>query len=361
MGGSFRKLLVALAVLLVFAGALVIVATLAQVADAADRVHVGAGQVVFWALLAVFAALVAAPLMMIARLPKARRPPATRDEPAYSAYLAQVCADLRRNRHLAGLTLDTPTDLELALHKLGAEADRAALAAASTVFVGTALMQNGRLDGLVVLAAQVRVVWRILSIYNTRPTPAQVAYIYANVSASVLAAGAVDDIDFAELGSPIVTAVAPALAASVPGLGGISRLLVNSVAGGGANAFLTLRVAMLTREYCASLLRPDPVELRRRASAAALLLLGSVTSRCSARVVKTILRGAVDAARGAGSTTTQAVRSAGAKLGGATLAAAQGVKDKVRQFGRGGRPEGDATDPGDAPRPVEPSGTEGLR
>jgi hypothetical protein len=215
------------------------------------------------------------------------------------------------------------------------------------VFVSTALMQNGRLDGLIVFATQLRLVWRIMSIYNTRVTPGQLTYVYGNVGAAMLVADVVDDVDFAELAAPIVSATAPALAASVPGLGGISRLLVNSVSSGGANAFLTLRVAMLTRAYCAALLQPERAQARRSASLAALALLGTVTSRSGAQVVKAVLRGAADATLGAAGSAGQAVRAAGSKVGAATRAAAQGATQatqKVLALGRGGDRGGASAD-----------------
>lgn len=343
MSRTFKRLLLALAALAGFAAAAMLVATLAQIADAADRIHAGAGQTVFWSLLVVLVGLVVAPLLMIARLPKARVPPSSGDAAAAAAYLAQLRADLRRNPLLAGASFETDADVAAALDRLGEEADRTALAAASAVFVSTALMQNGRLDGLVVLATQVRLVWRILSIYNTRTTPSQLAYVYGNVGAAVLVAGAVEDIDFAELASPIVTAVAPAFVAGVPGLGGVARLLGNSLASGGANAFLTLRVAMLTREYCRSPVRPEEAQVRRSASAAALVLLATVTSRCGTQVVKAVLGGAGAATAGAASAAAETVRAVGAKVGGATKATAQGVSQGARQmtqrvmtFGRGG-------------------------
>ena len=208
---------------------------------------------------------------------------------------------------------------------LSDKVDKAALNAASATFVSTALMQNGRLDGLLVLAAQFRLVWQITALYHRRPTLRQGLYVYSNVGGAVLIASSIDDIDFAEIASPIVTAAAPALAGGVPGLAGLSHLLVNSLANGAANAFLILRVAMLTKHYCAALVQPERAAVRKSASIAALGLLGVVTRDCGARAVKGILKGAGGLLTGAASATAGGVKAAGVKVAGAAVATAGAV------------------------------------
>ena len=338
MRKSVKHILTALALLVVFYAAASVVATLVQLADAADRVRMGAGQYVFWSLLAVLAALAASPFVLYFRLPKPLQPPETREEPVYSEYLTQVLAEMRRNPHLAGTTLAAPEDIDTAMRVLSDKVDKAALNAASATFVSTALMQNGRLDALLVLAAQFRLVWQITAIYHMRPTLRQVLYVYSNVGAAVLIASSIDDIDFAEIASPIVTAAAPALAGGVPGLAGLSHLLVNSLANGAANAFLTLRVAMLTKHYCAALVQPERAAVRKSASVAALALLGVVTRDCGARVVKGILKGTGGLLAGAASATAGGVKAAGAKVADAAVAtvgavgsAASAASQKVGQ------------------------------
>ncbi len=186
-----------------------------QLADAADRVRMDAGQYVFWSLLALLAALAASPFVLHFTLPKPLQPPETKDAPGYAQYLTQVLAEMQRNPQLAGTTLATPEDIETAMRVLSAKVDKSALNAASATFVSTAMMQNGRLDGLLVLAAQFRLVLQITAFYHMRPKLRQVMYVYSNVGAAVLIASSIDDIDFAEIASPIVTAAAPALAGGV--------------------------------------------------------------------------------------------------------------------------------------------------
>ena len=98
MSKSVKHILTTLALLVIFYAAASVVATLVQLADAADRVRMGAGQYVFWSLLAVLAALAASPFVLYFRLPKPLQPPETRDEPGYSQYLTQVLAECSATR-----------------------------------------------------------------------------------------------------------------------------------------------------------------------------------------------------------------------------------------------------------------------
>jgi len=368
MSKSLRRLLIALALLVLCYAAASVLATISQLANAADRVALGAGQYVFWSLLAFFAGLAATPFWLYFRLPKPLTPPASQAQPAYDEYLQAVLSALQRNPHLRqeGQVLRDVHDIAPALERLGKLADAAALKAASGSFVSTALMQNGRLDGLIVLVLQVRLVWRVMSLYQLRPSPRQALYIYSNVAAALLVASSIEDVDFAEITTPLLSALAPSLADHVPGLGGLSRLLGNSLANGAANAFLTLRVAMLTKQYCQALQRPDdPNPLRKSASLAALALLTVVSRDSGARVVKAVFKGAGGALGDAATATGQnvmnsvssgasaaggQVRKVGQQLSRALSASAEGARqlgDKVARLGR----KSGAEDAGEEPKP----------
>ena len=136
-------------------------------------------------------------------------------------------------------------------------ADKVVQDTANNVFVGTAVMQNGRLDGLIVLVAQLRMVWQIAKIYYQRPSPRQMLYLYSNVGTTVFLADSIQQINFMELAAPLVASVIPSLKGAIPGLQGIATLMVNSIANGSANAFLTLRVGIVTRQYCETLTIPS--------------------------------------------------------------------------------------------------------
>src|SRR5207237_1432486 len=92
----------------------------------------------------------------------------------------------------------------------------------------------------------------------------------------------------AEMFAPLAVDVVPALKGGIPGLSGISALLVKCVSNGAANAFLTLRVGEVARRYC-ELTSQCPAELiRKSATAAAVQHLGRIVRENGALVVRKI-------------------------------------------------------------------------
>ena len=92
--------------------------------------------------------------------------------------------------------------------------------AASGVFLATAVSQSGRLDGLLVLAAQSRMVWRVAHLYHQRPTLRDIAHLYANVAGTAFVAGELQEHRPRRAGraDPVVGASAPwGEPAGVPG------------------------------------------------------------------------------------------------------------------------------------------------
>lgn len=285
------RFLLGLAIVLVAYAALALVATFSQLADAADRMFAGAGTPVFWGLAASFAGLIAWPLVVYWRLPRMRVPPDDESEPAYSEHIKWLTAHLSRHPDAPIQLLALRHDLDGAMALLDQETHRLVKQTAGGVFVSTALIQNGRLDGLLMLGMQLKLVWQLAALYGLRPTPRQLVYLYGNVAGTLLLASQLDDIDFAELASPIVASVAPSIAAAAPGMQGIGHLLVNSMASGAANAFLTLRVGLIAKAYCAPKVRPVKQELRTQATREALSMLGIITKEQGTRVAQGVWRG----------------------------------------------------------------------
>ena len=85
--------------------------------------------------------------------------------------------------------------IESALKVPDAKADDIIKRTASTLFVTTAVSQNGRLDALMVLADQTRLIWQVAHIYNQRPTLRDFGRLYANVGATLFAASELEDLD----------------------------------------------------------------------------------------------------------------------------------------------------------------------
>jgi histone H3/H4 len=113
----------------------------------------------------------------------------------------------------------------------------------------------------------------------------------------------------------VVTAAIPSLKGAMPGLQGISTLLVNSFANGAANAFLTLRVGLIARDYCAALTYPDKTRIRRGATVAALSMVAEIAREQGARVAQAAWGAVTDVAKSTAAATaretTNAVRAAG--------------------------------------------------
>ncbi|WP_313571959.1 hypothetical protein, partial [Comamonas terrigena] len=118
MHRTTRRILMALLTAFLAYVAVFTVAMVSQLADAADRVHAGAGQWTFWGLLALLAVAVVVPTALLLRLPAALQPPAGDDPAAQAAYQTRLRQHLARNAHLTGLPLQAETDVAQALQQL---------------------------------------------------------------------------------------------------------------------------------------------------------------------------------------------------------------------------------------------------
>jgi len=288
MNNAIGRILTAVGVLIVLYLGVVISSSVVQLANAADRIYLGSGQVVFWILLALFFALIAIPFILYFTLPDALTPPANNSAPQRERYMKELRRRLQANRRLQGVSLDTEKDIQEALGKLSVDVDKVIRETAISVFVGTAVMQNGRMDGLIVLATQLRMVWRIATIYYQRPSPQQMVYLYSNVGATAIVADNIQEVDFSALAGPIVTAILPSLKGAIPGLQGIATLLTNSIANGSANAFLTLRVGIIARHYCEAVTTTSSQSVRMSATKEAAKLLGQIAKDNGSRLVGSI-------------------------------------------------------------------------
>ncbi len=285
---STRKLIVILAVLIGVCVVSLVIAGVTSLISLADRIHPVAGTIVFWSVCAAagFFALYCA--VAYAKLPPALVPPEEDSGPKYDAYLQALRARLAANPRTRDKPLITKEEIENAVGHLSVEADSVVRRTASTVFLSTALMQNGRLDGLIVLLTQINMIGRIARIYVQRPSPRELARLYANVAGTAFVASGLESLDLGEMVAPLAVSVVPALKGGIPGMSGISALLVRCVSNGAANAFLTLRVGEVARRYCELTSRCPPELIRKSATAAAVQHLGRIVRENGALVVKKI-------------------------------------------------------------------------
>src|SRR5256885_1496864 len=283
-----RKIIIGLVVLLTVCVAALVITGLTSLISLADRLHPVAGNVVFWVvvLAAAFFALYGA--IAYAKLPAALIPPEETFGPKHDAYLEMLRARLNSNPKTRSLSLTTEDEIENAIGVLSAEADSVVRKTASTVFLSTALMQNGRLDALILLVTQIQMVTRVARIYVQRPSPREMVRLYLNVAGTAFIANGLESLDLGEMVAPLATSVVPALKGGVPMLSGISALLVKCVSNGAANAFLTLRVGEVARRYCELTSRTSPELIRKSATAAAVQHLGRIVRENGALVVRKI-------------------------------------------------------------------------
>jgi hypothetical protein len=329
MFGVFTRIFAAIGLALTAYFLLSLVSIFSQLAGLADSILPGAAPWVFWGLAVVFSALLLTPAYLYFRLPSPPTPPAGDDPAAMDEFLDRLRAHLKGNPRLSGMALAANEEIPRALEKLGDEADELVRRTASTVFLSTAVMQNGRLDGLLVLASQLRLVWRIASIYHGKPSPRQMIHLYGRVGANVLIADNLQEIDFSEIATPIVAAIFPSIKGGIPGLQGMSTLLVNSLANGAANAFLTLRTGLAAKSYCAALSAPQEGSVRRASTAGALALVGGIVREQGGRVAEKSWQVVRDTVADATEATVQGVKGALRKTADATLGTARSVGDTL--------------------------------
>lgn len=313
---------IALASILVITGfVVVLVNQTAQVVMLAERVHPAAASALFWALMALYTFCVLVPVYLIIRLPKPLDPPESRDDPEFEKHLARLRGRLRTNQYLVGESLDSVGEIEAALARLDLVANERIKAAGSQVFITTAISQNGSLDSFLVLAAQSKLVLEVARVYYQRPSLREMLSLYANVAATAFVAGELEDLDISEQLEPVIAAAFGSAAGAIPGFGAASNLFVSSVMGGAANAFLTLRVGAISRQYSRALTEAPRRSIRRVAVVEATQMLGSVAAEGTRRVAKAMGEAARDTLGGAFESIGGQIRNMGT-----------GVRDRTSMF-----------------------------
>lgn len=148
MSKSMRRIVVAFTALLLLYVCIVLVGNIIQIADAADRIHLGAGQPVFWILISTFLITATSPFYLYFKLPKALVPPSESSGPEFEKYLVQLRQRLSTNPRLIGIPLESQEEIQSAIEILAKESDKVIRETATAIFVSTSIMQNGRLDVL---------------------------------------------------------------------------------------------------------------------------------------------------------------------------------------------------------------------
>jgi hypothetical protein len=286
MSTPLRKIAVLVALLMLLIFVVFVLNQTVQVMETARVVHPVFGDAVMWGLIFLYLGLLIAPAVLWFRLPKRISPPTLTEGPEYERFIFDFRRRLSRNARLRGVPLKSHTDIESALQVLDKQAHDAITSSASAVFLSTAVLQSGRLDALVVLAAQTRLIWRVAHIYYQRPSLRDFIQLYANVASTAFIAAGVEDVDVEVLLGTIFGSTV----AAIPGM----HLLASSVLTGSANAFLTLRVGMITKEYCRCTVKVEKRGLRRAATLQAAKLLGSIVRDGTARMGRAAMKSSAE-------------------------------------------------------------------
>ena len=189
------------------------------------------------------------------------------------------------------MNLDPHNDEQLRqIHvKLTEKADKIIFETASAVFVSTAISQNGKLDAFTVLAAQIRLIWKVAHIYWQRPSLKNLQQLYSNVAINAMAANTIEQIDISQQIQPIISAILKSPGKHFPVVGNAAHLITESIMEGTVNAFLSLRVGVLTKNYCF----PEGKtisELKSNSFLEASVLLKKLVVKSSKKVVEGILK-----------------------------------------------------------------------
>jgi hypothetical protein len=286
MDKTLKKLAILASGLIVLSFVVVVVNQTAGVVHLAEQVHPALGKATLWGLLLAYGGMIGVPIVLVLRMPKPLAPPASESSPDFAVHLKRLGDRLASNPRvqLASIRPVDRRDIDDALRILDADADAIIKQMATTVFLSTAVSQSGRLDAMLVLAAQSRMVWRIAHLYYQRPSLREMTHLYANVAATSFVAGELDDLELHQMIQPVVAGTLGSVGGVIPGFQVLTSILINSLLSGSANAFLTLRIGIIAKDYCGSLVAQPRAQVRRAATAEAARLLSGIVRDSGARV-----------------------------------------------------------------------------
>ncbi|SMF44831.1 DUF697 domain-containing protein [Desulfovibrio gilichinskyi] len=261
---------------------------------------------VLFGLSGLFLIMCISPLMMFIFRPGPLTMPDNPTPTQQTKYINMLRKRLRKNKYVRkmGLNLSRNEDLDLALDGLDEISTAKMKSVASRIFLSTAISQNGKLDSFIVMGSLSKLVWDVSKIYNQRPSLRDMISVYSNVAVTAFFASAVEDLD---IQSQIEAIMSPVLAGSalgmIPGASGLTSIITASILDGSTNAFLALRVGIITRNHFSYSPDKKTQEFRRSVLKEAAKMLLSIavssTKMITSAYLKTITRSAGDKAMSA--------------------------------------------------------------
>ena len=303
MTAMLRKIILMIALIFTVLFIIFVINQTNQVVTLASGINIYFGRTVLYTLLTFYALIIIVPLYAILSRPPGLIPPVEAEGDEYQRYIKKLVKRLSRNPHLKEIELDSEKPdletLEKALKTLNKEADLKIKEAASGVFIMTAISQYGALDALIVVLAQFRMIWQVSSVYNQRPNLRELLYLYSNVFATAFLATRIENLEILEdqLEPVIASVMGSSLSAFTPALNTAANIITNSVIQGSANAFLTLRVGIIARQYCSAITRPEKISLISNASIQASTMLAIVLGDSTYKVTRAVLKATAKAGK----------------------------------------------------------------
>ncbi len=290
MKKQIKQLATFLAIAVILAFVLFIINQVAAVYANLSALNPNLANIVLGVLILIFAGVLIIPVILYFKLPKPLHLPSSPEEQA--GYLLKLGKRLAKNKLLADQSLDFTdrADIEKALSLLEEKANAAIQKTAKSVFFTTAVSQNGKLDALTVLLTQSKMVWEVAHIYWQRPALRDIVNLYGNVGATAFLASEIEDLDISRQIEPILNAMFKSPGKSLPIVGHAAHIIMDSILEGSVNAFLTLRVGIITKRYCGSMEVLDRKKVRRNAFLEASGLLKTLVVSSSGKVISSLVK-----------------------------------------------------------------------
>ncbi len=294
----YLNLILTVALILLVSFLITLVNQVSQLVFLASQVHPVFGQVLLWFFILLALATLIWTIVLLMGLERPLVIPDENDQAARTLYLARLKKRLVNNRFIRSSGFAWAPDksdeesIDAALLILDAESQAIIRRQATTVFVTTAVSQNGSLDSLFVFVTAFKLVWHIAMLYHQRPSIRDLVKLYTNIFATVLLTRQIDDLDLIaeQLEPALTTLFGGSVGTFVPGAGYVVSFVADSIFEGSLNTLLMLRIGFIAQQYCRSTTRIEPRKISRAASVQACKLLGTIVSENSVRISQAMLK-----------------------------------------------------------------------
>lgn len=290
-----------LGILLLFLGlfSIIVLNQTISIYNNLSRVHTVLGILGAGLTLVLLGLLIFLQVFVIFKYPKVKKLPKNPTKEEIESYKAERISRLKKNKNLLRLeyNFEGKTEEQILVETDGllkAQAMEVTRKNANSVFITTAISQNGVLDSLTVLFTLGVMVYKIIEVYENRPDFKRVIYLYSQIASVVLVAASIEDLDLIEEQlEPVLTGLlSSSIISAIPGAVGLANLITNSLVEGSVNALLTLRVGIVASRYLSSSVDLDKKSLRKGAFVEATGQLGTIIVSNSTEVIKSISKAA---------------------------------------------------------------------